>query len=214
MIFYRKGVKSVDKKGTEILYDYEDKINWSVFPALQGGPHQHQIAAISVALKEATSPSFKEYQLQVKANAKALAEHMSQLGYSIVSGGTDIHMFLLDLRSRNIDGSRAEKVLEKALITVNKNTVPGDTKPLVPSGLRIGAPAMTTRGLKEEHTKTIADFLHRGIQITKEINDSNPNNSKKVSNFAAALAAQSYPKIEALREEVKQFASQFPMPGL
>merc|ERR1719282_2019711 len=111
MIFYRKGIKKV-VKGKEIPYELEDKINWAVFPALQGGPHEHQIAAISVALKEAQSPDFVDYQKQVMTNARYLANAMNEKGYSIVSGGTDIHMFLLDLTSKGIDGARVEVATE------------------------------------------------------------------------------------------------------
>ena len=212
MIFYRKGLKKV-VKGQEIMYDLEDKINWAIFPALQGGPHQHQIAAISVALKEAQNPEFVDYQRQVLANAKLMSKEMQERGYSIVSGGTDVHMFLLDLRPKGIDGSRVEKALEESLITVNKNTVPGDTKPLVPSGLRIGAPAITTRGMKEKDCKKIAEFLDRGIQIAVALNNADPENKKRVSNFEKYLHSKEHSEITALREEVKQFASQFPLPG-
>lgn len=202
-------------KGKEVPYDLESKINWAVFPALQGGPHQHQIAAISVALKEAQSKEFKEYQIQTKENAKYLAELLNKKGYSIVSGGTDVHMFLLDLSSKGIDGARVEKALEQALITVNKNTVPGDTKPLVPSGLRIGTPAITTRGMKEKECEQIADFLDRGVQIAVELNKLNPENSKKLSNFASALqeSNSSIDKLSQLRKEVIEFSNPYPLPG-
>lgn len=211
MIFYRKGSKNV--KGKDIPYGFEEKINWAVFPALQGGPHQHQIAAISVALKEAQRPEFKDYQNQTKQNARLLAKEMSDKNYSIVSGGTDIHMFLLDLSNKGIDGARVEKTLEKALITVNKNTVPGDTKPLVPSGLRIGTPAITSRGMKESECKQIAEFLDRGIKIAVNINNSDPANSKKLSNFIQALNGQEHSEITKLCKEVEHFASSFPLPG-
>lgn len=212
MIFYRKGSKNV--KGKDIPYNFEEKINWAVFPALQGGPHQHQIAAISVALKEAQTPEFIEYQKQTKQNARLLAKEMSDKDYSIVSGGTDIHMFLLDLGNKGIDGARVEKTLEKALITINKNTVPGDTKPLVPSGLRIGTPAVTSRGMKEKECKQIAEFLDRGIKIAININNSDPANKKKVSNFVEALNKQEYPEITQLGKDVEHFASSFPLPGI
>jgi glycine hydroxymethyltransferase len=210
MIFYRKGEKKVGKN--TVPYDLEDKINWAVFPALQGGPHEHQIAAISVALKEALAPSFRDYQLQVKKNASTLAQIMADKGYDIVSGGTDLHMFLLDLRSKGIDGARVEKTLDKCLITVNKNTVPGDTKPLVPSGLRIGAPAMTTRGVNETHCKEIAEFIDRGIQLAIQINESDPNNKKRVAQFQTSLEAN-LDKLAPLRKDVIAFATQFPLPG-
>ncbi len=214
LIFFRKGVRSTDKKGLQTLYDLEDKINWAVFPALQGGPHQHQIAAISVALKEAMSPDFVVYQKQVKLNASFLASRMMSKGYAVVSGGTDNHLFLLDLRSKGIDGARVEQVLEKALITVNKNSVPGDTKPFVPSGIRIGTPAMTTRGLVESDFDRVADFIDRGVQIAVSINLSHPDNAKKLSSFSDFLAANhlNNPQLQALRADVIAFSSSFPMP--
>lgn len=214
MIFYRKGVKSTDKKGVQTLYDLEDKINWAVFPALQGGPHQHQIAAISVALREAMSPEFVAYQKQVKANATHLADQMIKRGYAVVSGGTDNHLFLLDLRTKNIDGARVEQVLEKALITVNKNSVPGDTKPFVPSGIRVGTPAMTTRGLVQSDFDRVAEFIDRGVAITQAINLANPENAKKLSAFSDFLAANhsSNADLQALRADVIAFASKFSMP--
>jgi hypothetical protein len=171
MIFYRKGPVVV---GGE-TFNLEDSINWAVFPALQGGPHDHQIAAVAVALKEAMTPEFVEYQRQVLKNAKCLADELMALGYSIVSKGTSNHLMLLDLNPKKIDGARAELVLDKAHITVNKNTVPGDTKPLVPGGLRLGTPALTTRGMKEAEVKKIAQFLDSGLKLTMEINTQDGN---------------------------------------
>lgn len=118
IIWFRKGVRSVNAKGKETLYDLEDRINASVFPGLQGGPHQHAIAAISVALKESMSPAFVEYQKQVLRNAQALASALTRLGYKLTTGGTENHLMVVDLKaSRGLDGSRVEKVLERCLIS-------------------------------------------------------------------------------------------------
>jgi glycine hydroxymethyltransferase len=138
-----------------------DKI---VFPGAQGGPLMHVIAAKAVALGEALKPPFKRYQRQVLANAKALAKALTGHGFRIVSGGTDCHMFLVDLRPKGVTGAEAEKVLDHAGITVNKNAIPFDPeKPMVASGIRIGTPAVTTRGLKERDMEKIAAWIDRAI---------------------------------------------------
>lgn len=208
MIFFRKGVKKVEK-GKEILYDYEEKINSSVFPAFQGGPHNNTIAGISVALKEAMSPEFTQYQSQVKKNASRLAQSMVSKGYNLVSGGTDNHLMLIDLREKNIDGARVDALLEKCNITVNKNSVPGDTKPMVPGGIRIGTPALTTRGLTEKDFDKVADFIDRGIAIAIKINTGEA--STKLKSFKEMIEKGS-PEVTSLKNEVIAFAKQFPMP--
>lgn len=134
----------------------------SVFPGVQGGPLMHVIAAKAVAFKEALQPGFADYSRQTMANAKALAEELMRFGYEIVSGGTDTHLMLVDLSQRNITGRAAERALEAAGITVNKNMVPFDTQsPFVTSGIRLGTPAMTTRGMKEKQMSTIAGLIDR-----------------------------------------------------
>merc|ERR1711907_196784 len=125
----------------------------------QGGPHNHQIAALAVALKEASMPEFISYIQQVKANAKALAGALTNKGYSMVTGGTDNHIVLWDARPTGITGSKLEKVLELVGISVNKNSVRGDTSAVTPGGVRLGTSAMTTRGMIEEDMNTIADFI-------------------------------------------------------
>jgi glycine hydroxymethyltransferase len=137
-------------------------IDKQVFPGIQGGPLMHVIASKAVALKEAMEPSFVEYARQVIANARALAAALMERGYSIVSGGTDNHLMLVDLRNRGITGKAAEAALGAAHITVNKNTVPGETQsPFVTSGMRIGTSAVTTRGMKEGEMRTIAELIDR-----------------------------------------------------
>lgn len=145
--------------------------NWSelfdsaVFPGTQGGPLMHVVAAKAVAYQEALEPAFKQYQTQVQANAKALATRFLELGYTIVSGGTDNHLILIDLRNKNVTGKLAEEALGQAAITVNKNMVPFDTEsPFVTSGIRIGTPAMTTRGFKENEFIEIANLIDQVVQ--------------------------------------------------
>ncbi|KAM9598504.1 serine hydroxymethyltransferase, cytosolic isoform 3-T4 [Morphnus guianensis] len=163
MIFYRKGTRSVDPKtGKETLYNLESLINQAVFPGLQGGPHNHAIAGIAVALRQAMTPEFKAYQQQVVANCKALSAALMELGYDIVTGGSDNHLILLDLRSKGTDGGRAERVLEICSIACNKNTCPGDVSALRPSGLRFGTPALTSRGFRQDDFRMVAQYIHRG----------------------------------------------------
>jgi len=179
-----------------------------VFPALQGGPHNHTIAGISVALKEAASNEFVEYQKQVLKNATALAKTLMSLGYTLVSGGTENHLILVDLRPQDIDGARADIVMEKANIYCNKNSVPGDLKPMIPGGIRIGTPFMTTRGMKEKEFEQVGQFIHRAIQIAIKIQaNCQGNELTKVADFKDHVHKTSYPELEALKEEVRSFSS-------
>ncbi|MDI6731402.1 MAG: serine hydroxymethyltransferase [Candidatus Margulisbacteria bacterium] len=139
---------------------FAKQIDKAVFPGIQGGPLEHVIAAKAVCFKEAMLPEFKKYQEQIVKNAKALAEGLAKNGFRIVSGGTDNHLVLVDLRPKKITGKAAEITLDEVGITVNKNTIPFDPeKPFVTSGIRIGTPALTTRGMREAEMKTIADFI-------------------------------------------------------
>jgi len=140
-------------------------LNSAVFPGMQGGPLEHVIAAKAVAFKEALSDEFLHYQVQIKKNAAAMAQAFLKRGYHLVSGGTDNHLMLIDLRNKNITGKQAENALVKAHITVNKNMVPFDTEsPFVTSGIRVGTPAITTRGLVEEDMEKVVEFIDRVIQ--------------------------------------------------
>ena len=140
--------------------DLEKKLNALVFPGIQGGPLMHVIAAKAVAFKEALQPAFKAYQTQVVANARAMAGVLVKRGYKLVSGGTDAHLFLLDLVDKRITGKAADAALGRANITVNKNAVPGDPQsPFVTSGIRLGAPAATTRGFKEPEMRQLAGWI-------------------------------------------------------
>ena len=148
---------------------FAKSIDKLIFPGIQGGPLMHVIAAKAVAFKEALEPSFKAYQTQVVANAKVLADELMSRGYDLVSGGTDNHLMLMDLTKKDITGKEAEEALVKAGITVNKNTVPFETRsPFVTSGIRIGTPASTTKGMKEAEMKLIAGFIDRAVQARSD----------------------------------------------
>ena len=148
--------------------EYGHAIDKTIFPGIQGGPLMHVIAAKAVCFKQAMTPEFIEYQKQIVKNAKILAAKLLELGYNLVSGGTDNHLMLVDLRNKGITGKQAEKALEEAGITVNKNMVPFDPqKPWVASGVRIGTPAVTTRGMKEKDMGVIAEFINRVLNDTE-----------------------------------------------
>lgn len=213
MIFFRKGVRKSDPKtGKETLYDLEGPINFSVFPGHQGGPHNHTITALAVALKQATTPEFKQYQDQVIKNAKMLEVEFKRLGYKLVADGTDSHMVLLDLRAQSLDGARVEAVLEQANIACNKNSIPGDKSALTPCGIRIGAGAMTSRGFGEEHFKRIADYMDQLIGITQDVQAALPKEANKLKDFKAKVATGEVPEIVKLRKEISDWASTFPLP--
>ncbi len=175
-------------RGGMILTNYEEiaeKIDKTIFPGIQGGPLMHVIAAKAVAFKEALSDDFKEYQKQIIKNAKALAEAMSKRGYHVVSGGTDTHLFLVDLSKskdevKDVTGKAAEKALERSGITVNKNTVPGEKRsPFVTSGIRIGTPAVTTRGMKESEMEEIAELIDRVLTNVQDKKGNVPEEIQK-----------------------------------
>ncbi|MCJ1308684.1 Serine hydroxymethyltransferase, cytosolic [Agyrium rufum] len=213
MIFFRKGVRRTDTKaGKEVLYDLEGPINFSVFPGHQGGPHNHTITALAVALKQAMTPDFKAYQEQVIKNAKALELEFKELGYKLVADGTDSHMVLMDLRPQALDGARVEAVLEQVNIACNKNSIPGDKSALTPGGIRIGAPAMTTRGMGEEDFKRIAGYIDRCIKICKSVQGALPKAANKQKDFKAKVASGEVEEINALKKEIAEWATTFPLP--
>jgi glycine hydroxymethyltransferase len=173
--------------------EHASAMDKAVFPGLQGGPHNHTTAAIAIALREAAQPSFRGYAHQVVANAKALADALAARGYTLVSGGTDNHLILMDLSVQGIGGKPAAKALDRAGIEVNYNTVPFDPrKPFDPSGLRIGTPAITTRGLTESHMTQIAGWMDEAI---------------------SAAARQDEEAIDKIAAEVRELMAAFPMPG-
>lgn len=155
-------------RGGLILTNDEDlakKINFNLFPGIQGGPLEHVIAAKAVAFLEALDPSFKTYQQQVIKNAQALAKSLQEQGLTIVSEGSDNHLLMVNVESAGLTGKKAEAVLEQAAITCNKNMIPGDKKsPFVTSGIRLGTPAITTRGMKEEHMKKIGEWIYKVLK--------------------------------------------------
>lgn len=227
MIFYRKGVRRVDKKGVEEMYDLESLINASVFPGHQGGPHNHTITALAVALGQTQTPEFKDYQRTVLANAKALAERLGRpresggLGYNIVSGGTDNHLVLVDLKDKGVDGARVERVLELVGVASNKNTVPGDKSAMKPGGLRMGTPAMTTRGFQPEDFKRVADIVHRAVGITQSVDKLAREDAEKkerkapgsVKAFTDYLRnGEDVSDIMQLRNEVEDWVGTFSLP--
>lgn len=214
MIFYRKGQKGTDKKGNPIMYDLENKINFAVFPGLQGGPHNHTIGALATCLKQASTPEFVQYQKQVLKNCARLATDLTAKGYKLVSGGTDNHLVLVDLKaSKGIDGARVERVLELACIASNKNTVPGDTSALTPGGIRMGTPALTSRGFVEDDFGKVAEFFDRAVDIAIKLK--NTEEGKKLKGFRQLCSVG--PSVDndlvQLRKDVSEFACTFPTIG-
>lgn len=162
--------------------EFAKRIDSEVFPGLQGGPLMHVIAAKAVCFKEAMQPEFKKYQAQILKNSKTLSDEMAKLGYRIVAGGTDTHLFLVDLTNKNITGKAAATILDKTGITVNKNLIPYDKEsPFVASGIRIGTPAVTTRGMKEAQMKILARLIDKVL--------SNPDNEKHMLDVRKEVAA-------------------------
>ena len=183
----RGGMIMVTKKGLKKDRELPKKIDRAIFPGLQGGPHENQIAAIAVCLKEASRASFRQYGKQVVKNSKALAEALLSLDFKLVTGGTDNHLIVIDLRNKSILGAEAQDRLELAGITVNKNTIPYDPNPpFKPSGIRVGTPAITTRGMKEKEMRQIALWINKVISKPK-----------------AYLT---------VRKEVKKLCKRFPLP--
>lgn len=164
-------------------------IDRAIIPGIQGGPHNHQTAAIAVALKEALQPEFKAYGNQIVKNAKALATSLMDRGFELVTGGTDVHLMVADLTNKNISGKHAEKALDKAAITVNKNTVPFEPRsPFDPSGIRLGTPALTSRGMKEAEMEQIGAWIDEAITHWQDDN-----------------------RLEAIKQQVKTFTDRFPL---
>lgn len=200
-----------------------EKINQAVFPMLQGGPHNHQIAALAVALKEASTPEFVEYAKNVVSNAAALGRGLINRGYTIVTGGTDNHIVLWDVVSTTgLTGSKLERVLELASITANKNSIPGDTSAVNPGGVRLGTPALTSRGLNEDDFDRVAEFLHRGCMLAVRIQNEalakgSDNSSGKIllRDFESTLKGDDdlLSELDSLKADVEAFASTFDMPG-
>ena len=171
---------------------HAEAIDKAVFPGLQGGPHENTIAGIGVALKEAATPDFREYGRQVVANAKALAAELGERGFDLITGGTDNHLILIDLTGKKVIGKKAAKALDRANIVGNYNTIPFDPrKPFSPSGLRIGTPAVTTRGMKEDAMRRIGQWMD---EVIEHVNDEDA--------------------LDRIAAEVRDFCRQYPAPGM
>ncbi|CAG7865011.1 unnamed protein product [Brassica rapa] len=210
IIFYRRGLKgkkqsiNLNHCESNIQYDFEEKINFSVFPSLQGGPHNNHIAALAIALKQAASPEYKAYMRQVKKNAKALASALISKNCKLVTNGTDNHLMLWDLTPLGLTGKVYEKVCEMCHITVNKVAIFSENGVISPGGVRIGSPAMTSRGCLESDFETMAEFLYRAALIASAAQREQGKSLKSIYHCK---------DIADLRNQVEAFASQFAMPA-
>ena len=209
----RAGMIMVTEKGLQKDPDLAKKIDSAVFPGLQGGPHDHTTAALAVAIGEASKPEFKEYGKQVVKNARALASRLMENNIKVVTNGTDNHLVLVDLTTFGKGmGIFAEKALDMANLTVNKNSIPRDpSSPFYPSGIRIGAPAITSRGMKEEEMKTIADWIVRILHEIKSYSlpDDKTQRKQYVAEFVKMMEGNE--TINNVKEEVKQLCGKFPL---
>ena len=179
--------QEIDIKGKK--QSHADRLDYYLFPGIQGGPLMHTIAAKAVAFQEALRPAFNRYQQQVLLNARTLATEFLRQGYQLVTGGTDNHLLLMDLTNTGITGQDAEIALDKAGITVNKNRVPFDQRsPKVTSGIRIGSPALTTRGMKEAEMRQVADFIHQVLSAITDLD-----------------------RLQRLKGQVKEFCRKYPL---
>merc|ERR1712012_1223593 len=196
-------------KYSDAIPDIKERIDMAVFPALQGGPHNHQIGGLAAQLLEVMTPEFVEYSKAVVSNSQTLAEALISKGHKLATGGTDNHLVLWDLRPHGLTGSKVEKVCEMCSISLNRNAVPGDVSALSPGGVRIGAPAMTTRGCGTADFEKIANFLDRCCQIALKVQQ---EKGKKLKDFETGLEGNE--DIKALKAEVEGWASGFGYPGL
>jgi len=196
-------------KYSDRIPDIKERIDMAVFPALQGGPHNHQIGGVAAQLLEVNSDAFKEYSKKVVENAQIVASTLQSKGHKLASDGTDNHLILWDLRPHGLTGSKVEKICEACSISLNRNAVHGDASALSPGGVRIGTGAMTTRGCTTEDFKTIASFLDRCCQIALKIQE---EKGKKLKDFEAGVPGN--PLIVALKSEVEAWAIKFGYPGI
>merc|ERR1712072_1368772 len=196
-------------KYSDKIPDIKDRIDMAVFPALQGGPHNHQIGGLAAQLLEVNTPESVEYSKNVIKNAQACAEALKEKGHKLASDGTDNHLVLWDLRPHGLTGSKVEKVCECASISLNRNAVHGDASALSPGGVRIGSPAMTTRGCGAEEFKKIAEYLDRCLQIALKVQN---EKGKKLKDFEDGLKDNA--DIVALKKEVEEWTVGFGYPGI
>jgi glycine hydroxymethyltransferase len=185
-----------------------DTIDFGVFPMLQGGPHNHQIAGLAAQLKQAATPEFEEYIVQVKANAKTLADDLMKRGYKIISNGTDNHIVMMSCIDKGLTGSKFEYACDQVHITLNKNTIIGDKSAITPGGIRIGTPAVTTRGYNQQDMGEVARFLDELFKISLDVQ---ATKGKKLTDFKAGLVDNA--ALNQLGDEVHKFSVQFDIPG-
>lgn len=213
----RGAVIMVTEKGLRKDPELGEKIDKAVFPGgVQGGPHNHQTAAIAVALDEALRPEFKEYGKQIVKNAKALAKELMKKGVKLVSNGTDNHMILIDLTPEGPGrGIFLQEALDMAGITVNKNTIPADpSSPFYPSGVRLGTPAITTRGMKEKEMEVIADWIAQVVNLIKiyKLPETKEEKAKYLKEFREYIANNE--TIKKIKKEILEFGKKFPIPAI
>ncbi len=203
----------VTEKGLKRDEELADKIDKAVFPGFQGGPHDNQTAAIAVALQEAAEPEFKKYGQQVVKNAKALSEELIKFGFDLISGGTDNHLLLIDLTNKKVNGAVGAYALEVAGIVINKNAVPNDTMPpFYPSGIRLGTPAITTRGMKEKEMVKIAGWIN---QVIEQVHGEQVPDTKEARSAFWKIfktKAKENENLLKIAQEVKDFCSKYPLP--
>lgn len=213
----RGGMIMVTQKGLDKDAELGNKIDKAVFPGLQGGPHDHQTGAIAIALKEALAPEFKEYGHQIVKNAKVLAQTLVKHGLKLVAGGTENHLILVDLVPQFGPGGGifGSEILEAAGMTVNKNTIPKDPgSPFYPTGIRLGTPATTTRGMKETEMEKIGEWIAKAILEVKgyQLPDKKEERNAYIAKFKTELAGNV--NIKKIRQEVKDLCKNFPVPGI
>ena len=186
--------------------ELEEQIDFAVFPGLQGGPHNHQIAGVANQLLEVATPEFKQYIQQVKKNSKILGDYLMSKNYKLVTNGTDNHLILIDLRDKGISGSKVEYLCEQVDISLNKNSVFGDKSAINPGGVRIGSSALTTRGLMEDDFRKVGIFIDESIQLCIKIQE---HSGKKLIDFKKVLNTDFSEEINQLRYEINNFAEGF-----
>lgn len=209
----RGAMLMVTEKGLTKDPELADKIDKAVFPGLQGGPHDNQTAGIAVALLEASKGSFKKYGAQIVKNAKVLADELNKYGFDLVSGGTDNHLLLIDLSNKNVNGAIAALALEVAGIVLNKNSVPNDKMPpFYPSGIRLGTPAVTTRGMKKSEMKKLAHWMHEVIEEVKDQPFPSDKEARSVFWKQFRKEVVKNKKLLSVARDVKTLCQNFPLP--
>ena len=209
----RGAIIMVTEKGLQKNPDLPKKIDSAIIPGLQGGPHDNQTAAIAVSLKEASTASFKKYGEQIVKNSKTLADALNEYGFNLISGGSDNHLILIDLKNKGVNGAVAALALEVAGIVMNKNGVPFDTMPpFYPSGVRLGTPALTTRGMKEREMKKVAAWINEVVNEIGNMNLPEDKEERKIvwKSFKADVVTNK--KLLAIAKKVKVFCSRYPLP--